>query len=188
MADLYKEIPVFENNRFMLRAVAEQDSADLREVYGDKNALPFFNSDNCDGDNFYYATEERMREAIRFWQSAYENQWFVRWAVVDKLSDKVVGTIELCHRISEDAFHDAGILRIDVRNDYEQSALLFQIGSLIVFPAFELLKCRMMITKAPIYAVERIKAMQDLGFLQSKDFLIGKDGYAYNGYWTIGRE
>ena len=27
-------------------------------VYGDKNALPFFNSDNCHGDNFYYPDEE----------------------------------------------------------------------------------------------------------------------------------
>ncbi len=40
--------------------------------------ISFFNSDNCDGDNFYYATKE------------------------------------------EDKFNNMGILRVDVRSDYEQ--------------------------------------------------------------------
>lgn len=35
-----------------------------------------------------------MNDAILFWQSAYENKWFARWAVVDKSVSKAVGTIE----------------------------------------------------------------------------------------------
>lgn len=42
------------------------------------------------------------------------------------------------------------------------------------------------ITKAPIYAVERMKAIQKAGFKKSEHLLIGKTGYAYDGYWTIG--
>ena len=41
------------------------------------------------------------------------------------------------------------------------------------------------LTKAPIYAVERIKAIQKVGFVKSEHLLIGKTGYAYDGYWTI---
>ena len=43
-----------------------------------------------------------------------------------------------------------------------------------------------MLTKAPIYAVERMKAIQKAGFTKSEHLLIGKTGYAYDGYWTIG--
>ena len=49
MTDVYSNCPAFENAKYMLRFVEEQDADDLLEVYSDKNALPFFNSDNCDG-------------------------------------------------------------------------------------------------------------------------------------------
>ena len=54
MQNVYENCPVFENERFEFRLLTEGDIDDLLEVYSDKNALPFFNSDNCDGDNFYY--------------------------------------------------------------------------------------------------------------------------------------
>lgn len=124
-------------------------------------------------------------DAILFWQSAYENKWFARWAVVDKSVTRAVGTIEACHRVSDDAFNGAAILRIDVKSGYEKEDCLFRIGSLIVPPAFELFECRKIITKAPVYAIERIGALQRLGFRKSGHFLIGKTGYAYDGYWSI---
>ena len=74
--------------------VKNEDCDDLLKIYSDKNALPFFDSDNCDGDNFYYA--------LAFWKLAYENGWFVRLSVVDKSISSVIGTIELCLRVSED--------------------------------------------------------------------------------------
>ncbi|MBO4533771.1 MAG: hypothetical protein J5726_08785 [Treponema sp.] len=67
MKPVYEEVPVFENDNYLLRFVTTEDANDLVKVYSDKNALPFFNSDNCHGDNFYYSTIERMNEAIQFW-------------------------------------------------------------------------------------------------------------------------
>ena len=82
MSDVYKNCPTFESNRFLLRFSQLDDAGDLVSVYSDKNSLPFFNSDNCHGDNFYYPTEERMREAIKFWLSSYSTKWFVRWTIM----------------------------------------------------------------------------------------------------------
>ena len=89
---LYEYLPVYENDGFLLRPVEKEDCSDLLEVYSDKNALPFFNSDNCDGDIFYYADENRMADAMKFWQTAYENQWFARWAIVDKTAQESYGS------------------------------------------------------------------------------------------------
>ena len=47
MSDVYKNCPAFENDRFLLRFSQLNDASDLVSVYSDKNALPFFNSDNC---------------------------------------------------------------------------------------------------------------------------------------------
>ena len=98
MSDVYKSCPAFENDRFLLRFSQLDDASDLVNVYSDKNALPFFNSDNCHGDNFYYQNEERMREAIEFWLSSYSSKWFVRWTIIDKEAHKAIGSIEVFHR------------------------------------------------------------------------------------------
>lgn len=87
-------------------------------------------------------------------------------------------------RVSEDEFNQMGILRVDVRSDYEQEDMLYDIFSLITPKTEELLGCKGVLTKAPIYAVERIKAIQKVGFEKSDSLLIGKNGYPYNGYWT----
>ncbi len=92
MKSVYEEVPVFENEKYLLHFVKIDDANDLLEVYSDKNALPFFNSDNCHGDNFYYPTLERMQEAIHFWLDSYKNKWFVRWSIIEKKNNKAIGT------------------------------------------------------------------------------------------------
>ena len=177
--------PRLESENFIIRLFQNEDCDDLLKVYSDKNALPFFNSDNCDGDNFYYATRERMAEAINFWKMAYDNGWFVRLSIVDKSVSSVIGTVELCLRVSEDEFNNMGILRVDVRSDYEQEDVLYDVFSLVTPKLEDMLGCKGVLTKAPIYAVERIKAIKKVGFTISEHMLIGKNGYAYDGYWTI---
>ena len=77
MVDVYKNCPEYENEDYLVRMVCQEDRMDLLKVYSDKRAVPFFNSDNCDGDNFYYATKERMAEVIGFCHMSYENGWLV---------------------------------------------------------------------------------------------------------------
>ena len=183
--NIYENCPVLENDKFLLRLVKNKDSSDLLKVYSDKNALPFFNSDNCNGDNFYYTTEERMIEAINFWSYSYKNGWFVRLSIVDKSVSSAIGTIELCLRVSEDKFNNMGILRVDVRSDYEEENILYNIIDLIIPHISKMLGCDGIITKVPIYAVERIKAVKRIGFTKSEHLLVGKNGDTYNEYWTF---
>ena len=111
--NVYDSCPAFEDERFLLRFVKQEDADDLLKVYSDKNALPFFNSDNCDGDNFYYPDSDRMENAIDFWLRSYETKWFVRWTIFDKTISKAIGTIEMFHRIADDDFNHVGVMRLD---------------------------------------------------------------------------
>jgi ribosomal-protein-alanine N-acetyltransferase len=65
MEDIYKSCPVLKNDRYVLRFTTCDDGPDLLKVYRDERSVPFFNSDNCHGDGFYYETLDRMEEAIR---------------------------------------------------------------------------------------------------------------------------
>lgn len=183
--DVYKICPQFENEHFLLRYVSEEDCSDLLKVYSDKNSVPFFNSDNCCGDNFHYTTEERMLKAIRYWFFEYDRKGFVRWSIVDKSSNEVIGTIELFHRKSKDYFTKCGLLRLDLRSDFETSDKIINIISLIIKPTFKLFHCNKIATKAISEAKERIVALNELGFSLSSKKLIGHDGTEYSDYYVF---
>lgn len=179
--NIYETCPVVTDGRFLLRPVAEGDCGDLLKVYSDAASVPFFNGDNCNGDDFHYTTGERMLEAIRFWIWSYENGWFVRWSIVEKAAASAVGTIELCGS-------DRGILRLDLRSDYENEAEILQILNLIVVPAFEWLGCESLITKARPIAQARIRALTEMGFVPSGEPVIGGDGTAYGDYYILRKQ
>lgn len=183
MSKIYESCPCFENEHWLLRLVKKSDSEDLLSVYGDKNALPFFNSDNCDGDNFYYNTKEKMDKAIDFWLYSYKEKWFVRWAIIDKSNGKAIGTIESFKRLSEDEFNESGVLRLDVGSTYEKADTLEEIMSLIIPHIPEMFDCKQVVTKVPVYAIERISAASAFGFEKTDALLVAKDGVAFNGYW-----
>lgn len=176
MIDVYEKCPVFEDSSYTLRLVTTVDCLDLLKVYSDVKSVPLFNSDNCGGDVFYYTTESRMTEVIKYWLWEYSRQGFVRWSIVDNLKKEVVGTIELFHRDANDYFTNCGLLRLDLRSDYELSAEIIKILTLIISPTFQLFDCHKIATKANPEAVERIKALNELGFNLSDKKLIGHDG------------
>ncbi len=137
---------------------------------------------------FYYPNEERMRQAIEFWLSSYSSKWFVRWTIIDKEKSKAIGTIEVFHRIANDDSNHVGVLRLDLKSEYETSEEIFTIMNLIVPSVFNLFDCKEIITKVPVYAVKRMEAMRKMGFEKSGKLLVGTiDGYAYKDYWTIDR-
>lgn len=185
MIDVYKNCPILEDSSYTLRMVICDDSLDLLKVYSDVKAIPLFNSDNCGGDDFYYTTENRMVEAIKYWLWEYSRQGFVRWSIVDNCKKEVIGTIELFHRDANDYFTNCGLLRLDLRSDYEVHSKILKILSLILNPTFDLFCCDKIATKAIPDAVERIKALNQLGFKLSDEKLIGHDDTEYENYYVL---
>lgn len=184
MSDVYKECPVIESDNFKLRLLEEKDCGDLLKIYSDTKAVPFFNSDNCDGDDFHYTTEKRMKEAVDFWLYAYKNGWFVRFSIIDKAKDEVIGTIEMLNRLSEDFFNGFGLLRLDLRSDYEKADLIYDMLMPFIKPSMEMFNCSRIASKTFENGNEREAALKKLGFSPTDEKIIGKDGTIYNGYWV----
>ena len=187
MIHVYDKCPIFENEKYYLRLISADDIKDLLTVYSDINAVPMFNSDNCNGDDFHYETKERMKEAIEFWIFSYNNKYFVRWSIIDKSTNEVIGTIELFNRNSDDYFNNCGILRLDLRSDYENVSDIKSILSLIIEPAYSLFDCKLIAMKAIELATSRRIALNELGFSQSNEKLIENNGVEYGSYFEIVR-
>ena len=180
----YESCPVFEDDNFKLRLIEAGDTEGLLKVYSDEKAVPFFNSDNCHGDDFHYTTRERIDQAIEYWLWEYERRGFVRWAIVSKNEGEAVGTIELFHRVSEDAFNGCGLLRLDLRSDYENEPHIYNILSLINPSVYEMFDCEMIVTKIPPAATDRRAAAEKLGFKASDIKLVGEDKTEYSDYFV----
>ena len=51
MMSIYENCPVLKSEHYLLRLTQTEDLEALLSVYSDRNALPFFNSDNCKGES-----------------------------------------------------------------------------------------------------------------------------------------
>lgn len=183
--NVYEKCPVLENENFLLRFVEENYAQDLLSVYSDEKAVPLFNSDNCNGDDFHYTTLEQMKKAVDFWLYSYREKFFVRWSMIDKKTDTAVGTIQLFNRQSDDFFNNCGLLRLDLRSDYEKADIISDILGIIIPPAYELFGCEMIASKAIPAAKERIDALERYVFSLTDEKLIGHGGQAYGNYFVF---
>lgn len=110
----------------------------------------------------------------------------MRFSIVDRKTEQAIGTIEMFRRKSDDYYDGYGLLRVDVRSDYEKADLLYEIVSLITEPFHDWFGCTDIATKAALYAVERIEALRKAGFEKSEEPLIGHvQQRAYYDYWVI---
>ena len=182
MPDVYTHCPTLTGLTLTLRPVAMEDAEALLRVYGDETRIPFFNSDNCHGDNFHYATLERMQQAIRFWLDSYAHGYFVRWAVV--AAGTPIGTVECFHRVAADAYGGCALLRIDLRADMENAAVNGECLDLLLPHLKALFHAGRAAIKAPPVAEERIAAQKARGFVPGDAPLIGHDGTCYGDYWV----
>lgn len=128
-----------------------------------------------------------MEQAIEYWIWEYNRQGFVRWTIVSKATNEAIGTIELFHREAEDYFTNCGLLRLDIRSDYEIASEIVKILKLIIEPTYILFRCDKITTKAITSAEERISALKKLGFKLSDEKLIGHDGTEYDSYFVLGQ-
>ena len=185
--DIYERCPEFTSTRFHLRQVRMEDWEDLLKVYSDPAAVPIFNSDNCTGD-FYMTREEDMKACIDFWLREYGMRYYIRWSVVDRASGEAVGTIELFHRTAEDFYNHVGLLRLDLRSDYETGEAITEILSALLPQAFELFSCEWIATKIPPCAAVRRETLTGMGFCASQELLYGHDGRAYGDYYILKKD
>ena len=183
--NVYEKLPTFESANFILRGVQIEDAQDLLKVYSDEKAVLFFNGDNCHGDDFHYTTLERMKEAISFWLFSYDNGYFVRWAIVCKLTGEAIGTIELFHRDDTvEDYDNCGLLRLDLRSDFEKTDVISELLLIIAQLTFELFGDKV-VTKVKSNATERLAAIRGIGFSLPKIGLNGNQGEVFDDYYVL---
>jgi hypothetical protein len=173
--EVYEVCPMYKKNMITLRKTNMNDAEELLKCYSDEKAVPFFNSDNCHGDDFYYTTIERMKQAIEFWDFSYKNKYFVRWTVL--FDNIIIGTVEMFHRVADDEFNHYGILRIDLQSKYENEIVLDDILEIANENYYKAFNVHAILTKAIPEATKRIASLFNNGFQPIDRKLMTYDDY-----------
>ena len=181
--DVYEQILLMESENFLLREIKDSDVKDLLKVYSDVKSVPIFNSDNCVGD-FYITNIQDINRMVDFWRLEYQNRCYVRWIIIDKKVNCAIGTIEIFNRKAKDYFNNCGLLRLDLRSDYEKQEIIEDILGIIIPKTRDMFACEMIATKAISIAKERIEALEHKGFCLSEESLIGHNGTKYDSYYV----
>ena len=118
----YERCPVYRTEHFLLRQVAPDDAESLLECYSDPTAVANMNADNCT-NGFYMTTVEEIGRCIGFWLREYAAGYYVRLAVIDRATDRTIGTVEIFGG-------KTGVLRIDLPVSYEKQEILEELLAL----------------------------------------------------------
>ena len=105
---------------------------------------------------------------IKFWLMEYGEEAYIRFAIVDKPTNKAVETIEMFGMVGQYKT-EVGILRIDIASAYEKAAFLDELLHMCIENFYTLFKVNSIATKAESHAVDRIRALKKLGF-QAENF------------------
>ena len=150
----------YETDNFILRQVRNEDAPDLLRCYSDPEAVALMNDDNCVG-GFLFETLEQMENAIRFWNNdPFE---YARPAVIDRRTGRAVGTLEVFGG-------ETGVLRVDLRADYERPEVLRELFALAAERFPKDFPMGAMVTKAVPGAAVRREVLAELGFSGPEKF------------------
>lgn len=148
--------------------------------YGDPKVRRFFNNDGCPPGEYDYLN--RMNELIHGWlHHDYAKKYFIRFAIIDKQTQKAVGTIEIYDRKYQQSERTTGILRIDIANSYEKERFLCELFVISNDIFFNIFHVEMIIHKAIPEATERISSILKSGYQPIK--IEGREHY-----WVHKRE
>lgn len=176
MINIYEKCPTYKGETITLKQTSMEDAEELLNCYSDEKSVPFFNADNCNGDDFHYTTIERMKQAIDFWDFSYKNGYFVRWTVILNSTNEKIGTIEMFHRIAEDEFNHYGLLRTDLQSKYEKQEVISNILEIANDNFYEAFEVEAILTKAITDADERIVSLEENGYKAlNRKFIIYDD-------------
>ena len=169
MMNAFSVCPEYETEHFKIRKLKAEDADELFLCYSDPEAARFFNGDCC-GDDFYYTDMDKFRECVEYWLSRYEARDFVRWSIQDKDTKSLIGTVEVCPSLKYAVDGKMmGILRIDLKSEYEKQAVLEELMDILMVHIYEDFQVASVIMKIQKDAEERPKLIKKYQFVSAKE-------------------
>jgi len=155
----YVNCPEFDTDNFHLRQVRMEDAEELLCFYGDLSEWMFFGNAMSNGIfSSRHATVEEMKKCVAFWHDEYRNKYYIRFSVIDKATEKAIGTIEIFDNPGDSYLH------IDLSVQYETQPYISELLTFADQELFKIFSIKNLLIQAVPAAKERIAALQAYGY------------------------
>lgn len=84
----FNEFPLIETDRIRLRELEKDDATELFNYYQNNNVHQYLDWNGPE-------TLEQSDKVIKIWNQGYKDGWIIRFAIAEKITDKIIGTIFL---------------------------------------------------------------------------------------------
>lgn len=171
--------PTYETERFIFRLVNQTDTEDLFKCYSDQITLQHTNNDNCNG-SFHCENVDVMRKNILSWQKEYDARNYIRWSIIKKTTQTIIGTMELAPIPYIVKFYkgsDTGILRIDLISHEENDENYLEIIDVAQKYFFSDFQIKQITIKAPSVHFDKVAVLEKLNFQPDIDNILPFEDY-----------
>ena len=164
--------PIYETHNLIFAKVKIADAEDLFDCYSDPITKGHMNNDNCGGE-WPCNSIDIVKHGIKGWEKEFAARFYIRWSVTFKLTNKIIGTIEIAPVPNITRFLDGvcktGILRIDIISLLESESVFTEILKMVTDNFFADFDIENIVTKASQVDTQRILALKNNKFEKLED-------------------
>ena len=88
LVKVLQEIPTIESETVILRKMRSEDATELYQYYNNKSVYQYLDWNGP-------SSALHAGEVIQRWNKGFEDGWIIRFAIAEKKTDKIIGTIFL---------------------------------------------------------------------------------------------
>jgi ribosomal-protein-alanine N-acetyltransferase len=153
---ILEKIPTIESNNILLRQLSEKDSTELFNYYSNPNVYRYLDWNGP-------TSCEEAKEAINIWNNGFIGGKIIRFGIVEKITNKLVGTIFLNN--FEGTHAELGY---ELSEQYWRKGIMTESINLILSLGFNILN------------LERIQSFVSIENIPSQKLLL-KNGFIKEG-------
>ncbi|WP_425449698.1 GNAT family N-acetyltransferase [Dethiothermospora halolimnae] len=150
----FNAFPELETNRFILREVKESDFREIYDIYSDEEAVKYQQIKPME-------TIDQGKKAVSFFKRGYKDKKFIRWCIVSRNDNKVVGLITLHHF---DSWNFSGEIGYMLNKKYWKQNIMSEVGEKVIQYAFEVIGLHRIAASIHPNNIGSIKLTTKLGF------------------------
>lgn len=171
--DLMFEIfPILETNRFILRQVKDGDCGDIYDIYSEKEAVKYQQTNPM-------TTIEQAKKSVEAFLRGFNEKRFIRWCITEKEADKVLGLITLNNFDRNNSSATIGYM---LNKRYWRKNIMSEVGEKVINYGFKTLNLHRIEASIHPDNIASIKLCSKLGFLEEglrkeSAYNIATDGY-----------
>ncbi|WP_134683055.1 GNAT family N-acetyltransferase [Brevibacillus migulae] len=157
MSSSLKQFPILETNRLVLREMTEQDASDLYAYYSDREVSKHL-------DWFGPESEEHAKKLIAYWREQYQEDTFMRFGIVRKGENKIIGTIPINPVRGPFRWKLPVVLGYDLSRDYWNQGIMTEALEAVIAYIFETLGNHRITAEVIPDNAASLKVLEKLGF------------------------